>query len=167
MESERQGVRRESGDRSEVPIAKPDRPAGWPRSEDARRAVLDATHALLVEKGLASFSTEAVASRPGVARTSTHRWWPRQEPARDRKLPRRVGAASVIAQAQSEPAIRQTFREAFSEPLRQESAWLLEHGIEHGAFHADLDVPVVLDAAWSGVPSDTVLRGCLAEQPAP
>ena len=207
------------GTGSEGPVVKAARPAGRPRSEDARRAVLDAAYAILVETGLARFSTEAVASRSGVARTTIYRWWPSRgllaiesfldafrpqlayvrtdDVAADFRvlidsLARALGgqagrvAASVIAQAQSEPAIRQMFLEAFSEPLRRESARLLERGIEYGAFRADLDVPVVLDAAvgaiylrllfgqpldaaWSSTLSDTVLRGCLAGQltPAP
>ena len=55
--------------------AKAPRSAGRPRSEAARRAVLDAAYAILVETGLAGFSTEAVASRSGVARTTIYRWW--------------------------------------------------------------------------------------------
>ncbi len=52
------------------------RPAGRPRSEAARRAVLDAAYEILVAAGLGSFSVEAVASRSGVARTTVYRWWP-------------------------------------------------------------------------------------------
>ena len=38
--------------------------------------MLDAAYAILVEAGLARFSTEAVALRSGVARTTIYRWWP-------------------------------------------------------------------------------------------
>lgn len=189
------------------------RAAGRPRSEESRRAVLDAAYAILVEAGLGAFSVEAVALRSGVARTTIYRWWPSKGllaiesfldafrpqltyvetgvAAADftvllRSLARALGgpagrvAASVLAQAQREPAIRQTFLEAFSEPLRRESARLLHRGIERGEFRADLDVPRVLDAAvgaiylrllfgqpldanWSSALSDTVLRGCVAD----
>ncbi len=203
-----------SGPDGPAPAVPP--PAGRPRSEASRRAVLDAAYAILVETGLGRFSTDAVALRSGVARTTIYRWWPSKgllaiesfleafrpqlscvrtgDAAADfrvltgslaRALAGPAGrvAASVIAQAQSEPAIRQTFLEAFSEPLRRESARLLTRGIERGEFRADLDVPLVLDAAvgaiylrllfgqpldaaWSNALSDTVLRGCLAS-PAP
>lgn len=50
--------------------------AGRPRSEDAQRAVLDAAYGILVERGLAKFSVDAVSTRSGVARTTIARWWP-------------------------------------------------------------------------------------------
>ncbi len=60
----------------EHPRAEASRPAGRPRSEDARWAVLDAAYVILVETGLGRFSIEAVATRAGVARTTIYRWWP-------------------------------------------------------------------------------------------
>jgi AcrR family transcriptional regulator len=59
-----------------VTAAETPRLAGRPRSEAARRAVLEAAYAILVEMGLGKFSTEAVALRSGVARTTIYRWWP-------------------------------------------------------------------------------------------
>lgn len=188
------------------------RSAGRPRSEGARRAVLDAAYSILVESGLGKFSTEAVALRAGVARTTIYRWWPSKgllaiesfldafrpqltyaetddavadfraliaSLARALSGPAGRIAASVVAQAQSDPETRQMFLEAFSKPLRHQSSRLLIRGIESGEFRADLDVPLVLDAAvgaiylrlllgqsvdvaWSSALSDTVLRGCLA-----
>lgn len=52
------------------------RKTGRPRSETARRAVLDAAYAVLADVGLAGFSIEAVAMRSGVARTTIYRSWP-------------------------------------------------------------------------------------------
>ena len=52
------------------------RAPGRPRSEAARRAVLDAAYAILLENGLASFSIESVALRSGVSRPTIYRWWP-------------------------------------------------------------------------------------------
>jgi AcrR family transcriptional regulator len=188
------------------------RSAGRPRSEAARRAVLDAAYEILVDAGLGGFSTEAVALRSGVARTTIYRWWPSKgmlaiesflESFRPQltyaqtecaaadfealvgSLARALGgpagriAASVMAQAQSDPETRQLFLERFSEPLRRESAALLTRGIESGEFRVDLDVPRILDAAvgaiylrlmlgqpldagWSRALSATILRGCLA-----
>ena len=188
------------------------RPAGRPRSEAARRAVLDAAYAILGETGLGGFSTEAVALRSGVARTTIYRWWPSKgllaiESFRDafrpqlaypatgdaaadfralveslaRALSGPAGriAASIVAQAQSDPETMQMFLETFSRPLRHESSHLLARGIRAGELRADLDVPLVLDAAvgavylrlllgqkldaeWSRALSETILRGCLA-----
>jgi AcrR family transcriptional regulator len=165
-----------------------------------------------VETGLGKFSTEAVALRSGVARTTIYRWWPSKgllaiesfleafrpqltyaetaDAAADfralvsslaRALNGPAGriAASVVAQAQSDSETRQMFLETFSKPLRHESSQLLARGIKGGDFHADLDVPLVLDAtvgavylrlllgqsldaSWSRALSETVLRGCLA-----
>ncbi|MFC0410205.1 TetR/AcrR family transcriptional regulator [Roseomonas elaeocarpi] len=184
---------------------------GRPRSEEARRAVLDAAYAILVETGLGRFSTEAVASRSGVARTTIYRWWPTRgllaiesfldafraqlvyaetgDPLTDFRAlldslvrvlsgPAGLVAASVMAEAQSDPETRRVFLEVFSVPLRRESARLLGRGIEGGVLRADLDLAVVLDAAvgavymrlllgqpldadWSNRLADTVLRGCL------
>jgi AcrR family transcriptional regulator len=60
----------------EHPQAEASRAVGRPRSEEARRAVLDAAYAILVATGLGRFSIEAVAMRAGVARTTIYRWWP-------------------------------------------------------------------------------------------
>ena len=86
-------------------------------------------------------------------------------------------AASVVAQAQSDPQTRRMFLEEFSKPLRRHSATLLRAGIQGGQFRADLDVACVLDAAIGGVYlhlllgqamdptwarhlADTLLEGC-------
>lgn len=86
-------------------------------------------------------------------------------------------AASVVAQAQSDPRTQRMFLEEFSKPLRRHSAALLRAGIKRGQFRADLDVARVLDAAigavylrllfgqtmeptWVGQLADTLLEGC-------
>lgn len=56
-------------------VAKP-KAVGRPRNEGARRAILAAAYAILVEDGLSQFSIEAVALKSGVARTTIYRWWP-------------------------------------------------------------------------------------------
>ena len=49
---------------------------GRPRSERARRAVLDAAWAQFEEQGYAAATIEAIAARSGVAKTTIYRWWP-------------------------------------------------------------------------------------------
>ncbi|MFJ4633457.1 TetR/AcrR family transcriptional regulator [Streptomyces sp. NPDC088847] len=86
-------------------------------------------------------------------------------------------AASVIAHAQADEETQRLFREHFSEPLRRESAKVLQSGIARGRFREDLDVPRVIDAfvgaaylrlllgsplstSWAEALCDTVLDGC-------
>lgn len=52
------------------------RPRTGGRSERVRRAVLDATAALLVEKGYEALRIDEVASRAGVHKTTVYRRWP-------------------------------------------------------------------------------------------
>lgn len=48
---------------------------GRPRSEQARRAVLDAARALFAEQGYGAATIEAIAARSGVAKTTIYRSW--------------------------------------------------------------------------------------------
>jgi AcrR family transcriptional regulator len=48
---------------------------GRPRSESARRAILDAAAELALE-GAAGASVDAIAARAGVSRTTLYKWWP-------------------------------------------------------------------------------------------
>lgn len=52
---------------------------GRPRSEKARGAILEAAAELLLEKGLAAVSMDAVAARAGVSKATIYRWWPTKE----------------------------------------------------------------------------------------
>jgi AcrR family transcriptional regulator len=61
----------------EVTAAAPQR--GRPRSEKARSAVLEAAAELLLERGLAAVSMDAVAARAGVSKATIYRWWPSKE----------------------------------------------------------------------------------------
>jgi AcrR family transcriptional regulator len=56
----------------------PRRP-GRPRSERARRAILDAAADLLLDEGIARVSMDAVAERAGVSKATIYRWWPSKE----------------------------------------------------------------------------------------
>ena len=48
---------------------------GRPRSDRARRAVLDAAAGLALE-GAANAGVDAIAARAGVSRTTVYKWWP-------------------------------------------------------------------------------------------
>jgi AcrR family transcriptional regulator len=52
---------------------------GRPRSEKARRAILQAAADLLLEQGMARVSMDVVAERAGVSKATIYRWWPSKE----------------------------------------------------------------------------------------
>ncbi len=59
--------------------------------------------------------------------------------------------ASIVAEAQADPAARQSFYENYAQRLRARSAPLVQAGIDRGAFRPDLDVSAFLDAAIGGL----------------
>src|ERR1700728_2929633 len=54
-------------------------PRGRPRSEKAHKAILGAAAELLLERGLAAVSMDAVAEQAGVSKATIYRWWPTKE----------------------------------------------------------------------------------------
>ena len=52
---------------------------GRPRSEKARKAIMDAAADLLLSRGLSAVSMDAVAERAGVSKATIYRWWPTKE----------------------------------------------------------------------------------------
>ena len=51
------------------------RPPGRPRSEQARRAILQAALALAAEEGPRGVRMDAIARRAGVSKETIYRWW--------------------------------------------------------------------------------------------
>ncbi len=49
---------------------------GRPRSESARKAILETAKALLDEGGPGAVTMEAIAERAGVGKPTVYRWWP-------------------------------------------------------------------------------------------
>lgn len=55
------------------------RQAGRPRSETARKAILDAAFSFLEEKPIADISTIHIAQKAGVSTATVYRWWATKE----------------------------------------------------------------------------------------
>lgn len=75
------------------------RSAGRPRSEHARKAILDATARLLETTALRNLAIESIAKEAGVGKATIYRWWPNK-------------AAIVIDAFFQEVELRSAFEEA-------------------------------------------------------
>ena len=49
---------------------------GRPRSEQSRRAILDAAYQAMGETGFSGLSIEGIARRAGTSKATVYRWWP-------------------------------------------------------------------------------------------
>src|SRR5271163_2666215 len=52
------------------------RAPGRPRSEEARKAILQSTLDLLKRSGFSDLSIESIAAHAGVGKATVYRWWP-------------------------------------------------------------------------------------------
>ncbi len=80
-----------------VKTEKPKR--GRPRSEAARRAILDAASALLEEGGISAVTMEAVAARAKVGKPTVYRSWPNAQA---------LAMAALMASDTSATGVRET-----------------------------------------------------------
>ena len=125
-----------------APAAKPK--AKVPRDGGARRAILDAALALVLERGYAAVTTAEIAARAGAGKQTIYRWWPGKAalvldaldgagtlPAAEgtplpaflaelcRRLQRTAPALrSLMAEAQGDGALRVIVRRRLVEPRR-------------------------------------------------
>jgi AcrR family transcriptional regulator len=85
--------------------------AGRGPRERVRRAVMDATTALLAEVGFARLTVDAIAERSGVAKATVYRWWNnRADVAMDALLEQRDPVGWFVADG---PAIDSLRRQLF------------------------------------------------------
>ena len=54
----------------------PSRPAGRPRSDASRAALLDAAYWQTIDRGYAGASAETIAKAAGAGKQTLYRWWP-------------------------------------------------------------------------------------------
>lgn len=89
---------------------------GRPRSESARKSILEATRRLLTHTSLGELSIEAIAKKAKVGKTTIYRWWPNkaavameaflEQPGIKNIIPTTANCAEAI-QRQLESLIRQ------------------------------------------------------------
>jgi AcrR family transcriptional regulator len=137
---------------------------GRPRSDRARQAVLDAAGDILMERGMAGFTMEAVATRARVSKATLYKWWPsRSAVAIDGFFARVRESVTVPASVPTGQALllqvdalRELFAETTCGPLMRSLV---------GQAQADPDIGVALRERWLGprrVASERILRDGIA-----
>src|SRR4051794_14503745 len=87
------------------------KPRGRPRSEKARRAIMDAASELLAEGGPGALTMEAVAARAGVGKPTVYRWWPdRHAVAMAALMEANLGPDTTSARRTAMAALREQLR---------------------------------------------------------
>jgi AcrR family transcriptional regulator len=154
---------------------KPATARGRPRSDTARRALLDAAYGLVVKQGYSDVTMDAIAARAGSGKQTIYRWWPSKadlvldaledwaETAINvaetdtvaaflRKVcdgATRAGPVlrSLMAEAQFDPKLRQELKARLIEPRREAFRRCLAHaGVE--ARHREGLVLAIYGALW-------------------
>ncbi|GIH14805.1 TetR/AcrR family transcriptional regulator [Rugosimonospora africana] len=143
----------------------PARPArGRPRSDRAHQAVVDAAGDVLMERGMAGFTMEAVATRARVSKATLYKWWPsRSAVAIDGFFARVRESVSVPETASTEQALlfqvdalRELFAHTACGPLMRSLA---------GQAQSDPDIGDALRERWLGprrAVSERILRDGIA-----
>ncbi|MHA6758854.1 TetR/AcrR family transcriptional regulator [Streptacidiphilus sp. PAMC 29251] len=84
-------------------MTEPQSPAlGRPRSEAARRAILDAATALALRDGYTAVTIKGIAEAAGVGRQTVYRWWPTRGAVLLEALAE-IGAAHVLPVPTADP----------------------------------------------------------------
>lgn len=119
---------------------------GRPRSEPARRAILDAALELVRERGFTDVTTAEIAALAGTGKQTIYRWWPSKsalvldalddwmQQRTERSAPKTLSAflielcrgatlaapvlRSLLAEAQRDPALRTALVRRLVEPRR-------------------------------------------------
>ncbi|MDX6505243.1 MAG: hypothetical protein QOE29_2368, partial [Gaiellaceae bacterium] len=147
---------------------------GRPRSEQARRAVLDATVRLIDESGYGRLTIDAIARSAGVSRQTVYRWWPAKAeivlevlndaataiaPAPDtgsletdlRTLLRRTIAgasgrnARMLAALMAEAQLDEAFAESFRSDFLARRRRVLRDALERGRTRGEIGASTDLD----------------------
>lgn len=69
---------------------------GRPRSEKARKAILDSTRRLLTHTPLGELSIEAIAKKAKVGKTTIYRWWPNKAAVAMEALTTQPGLQNIV-----------------------------------------------------------------------
>ena len=75
--------------------------AGRPRSEESRKAILDAARKLMARMPMADLTIEAIAKRAGVGKTTIYRWWPSKAAVAVEAFVEQPGINHVVARGGS------------------------------------------------------------------